>query len=78
VTNEELLDRIGELIAEEDRLRRHHRGLQPAERQRLDRLEMALDQCWDVLRRRRARQKLNPEPDFVEPRPPEVVTQYDQ
>lgn len=78
MTNEEILTRIGELVAEEDRLRDQDRGLNPAERERVDTLEVALDQCWDLLRQRRARQEFGHEPDFVEPRAPEVVEQYDQ
>jgi hypothetical protein len=77
-TDEEILARIGELVTEEDRLRGQHRGLEPAERERLDRLEVALDQCWDLLRQRRARREFGHEPDFAEPRIPEVVEQYDQ
>jgi hypothetical protein len=78
MTDEQILARIGELVAEEDRLRSRHRSLQPAERARLKGLEVALDQCWDLLRQRRAREEFSEEPDVAEPRAPEVVERYDQ
>ena len=51
-----ILQQIHDLVAEEHQLRSTHtgRGLNQSERTRLDGIERALDQCWDLLRQRRA------------------------
>lgn len=74
----QILARIGELVAEEDRLRDQLTGLSPDERERLEQVEVALDQCWDLLRQRRARREFGHEPDAAEVRPPNVVERYSQ
>ncbi|WP_033201532.1 DUF2630 family protein [Streptomyces wedmorensis] len=53
--NEEILDDIGALVEEERALRQRTGGLLPEERARLAELEVRLDQCWDLLRQRRAK-----------------------
>ena len=77
--DKEILARIGEYVAEEQRLReRHVRGdlSNEEERRRLERLEVALDQCWDLLRQRRARIAAGANPDGAEVRPPSDVENY--
>jgi hypothetical protein len=51
-----ILQQIHDLVAEEHSLRSSHAGvgLNQAERTRLDGIERALDQCWELLRQRRA------------------------
>jgi hypothetical protein len=51
-----ILSQIHELVAEEHHLRSTHTGvgLNNSERGRLDAIERELDQCWDLLRHRRA------------------------
>ena len=49
-----------------------------ADRQRLAELKVALDQCWDLLRQRRARREAGQSPDGAELRPPDVVERYEQ
>ncbi len=51
-----ILNQIHELVSEEHRLRSTHTGigLNSAERGRLEALERQLDQCWELLRQRRA------------------------
>ena len=49
-----------------------------ADRQRLEALRVSLDQCWDLLRQRRARRDAGQNPDAAELRPPEVVERYEQ
>jgi hypothetical protein len=39
---------------------------------------VALDQCWDLLRQRRARREMGQDPDDARVRPPEVVERYQQ
>jgi len=48
------------------------------DRQRLRALEVSLDQCWDLLRQRRARRDAGQNPDGAELRRPEVVERYEQ
>jgi hypothetical protein len=74
-----ILDRIGELVEEEHALRAAVQSgdiTTEEERGRLTRLEEALDQCWDLLRRRRAAQENNIDPDTVTPRDIPEVESY--
>jgi hypothetical protein len=49
-----------------------------SDRQRLEELRMSLDQCWDLLRQRRARRDAGQNPDGADLRSPEVVERYEQ
>ena len=49
-----------------------------ADRRRLEELRVWLDQCWDLLRQRRARRDAGQNPDNAELRRPEVVERYEQ
>lgn len=49
-----------------------------ADRQRLESLRVSLDQCWDLLRQRRARREAGQSPDSAGLRPPDVVERYQQ
>ena len=73
----QLLGRIRDLVEEERRLYADDR-LTEAERERRDRLRVELDQCWDLLRQRRALREFGGDPDAARPRPPEVVEGYEQ
>src|SRR5580765_2782929 len=57
MNDQDILQRINALIDEEHALERSHAGeaLTGDDRDRLESLEVALDQCWDLLRQRRAR-----------------------
>ncbi|MBI2708680.1 MAG: DUF2630 family protein [Actinobacteria bacterium] len=73
------MDRIGELVTEEHALRERHQSGEPLtdeERERLDHLEARLDQCWDLMRQRRARRQYDEDPDEARPRSPETVEHY--
>jgi hypothetical protein len=76
----EIVTRIGELTEEEQQLERGHASepLGPEELERLRSLEVALDQCWDLLRQRRARRSAGQDPDDAKVRPPTVVEGYQQ
>jgi hypothetical protein len=41
-------------------------------------IEVQLDQCWDLLRQRRARRDAGQDPDAAEVRPEGVVEHYQQ
>lgn len=74
-----ILARIDELVEEEHRLRQAvQRGVLTSddERSRLRSLEEELDQCWDLLRRRRAARDNRQDPDAVDPRPVPEVESY--
>ncbi|PZS17918.1 MAG: DUF2630 domain-containing protein [Pseudonocardiales bacterium] len=73
-----ILENIHDLVAEEKRLRDSHagRGLTGPDRQRLELLERQLDQAWDLLRQRRAREELGENPDEAKPRPIDEVESY--
>lgn len=66
----QIFDRIDALVAEEHQLRtkRLQGAIDPAtESARLRDLEETLDQCWDLLRRRRALSDAGENPDEARP-----------
>ena len=71
---------IEQLVAEEHELwDREAAGAATAEdRRRLQAVRVSLDQCWDLLRQRRARSEFGQDPDAASARPPEVVERYEQ
>jgi hypothetical protein len=71
-----LLSNIHELVDEEKRLRASHRGLSSDDRQRLETVERQLDQCWDLLRQRRAREEFGENPDEAKERTVNEVESY--
>jgi hypothetical protein len=74
-----VLGRIDELVAEEHRLRdlRQSGQLSTEEEQaRLRQVEESLDQCWDLLRRRRAAREQGGNPDAEQPRDKNTVETY--
>ncbi len=75
----ELVQRIDDLVAEEHALEREHVGeMPPATRSRLDALGVQLDQCWDLLRQRRARRYAGLDPDDAQERSANTVERYAQ
>lgn len=76
----DIVKRIGELTQEEHELEREHEGsaLSEADVARLKSVEVALDQCWDLLRQRRARRHAGQDPDSASVRSEEVVERYQQ
>jgi hypothetical protein len=77
--DESVLNRINELVEEEHRLRRQLAAGEIStaeEHARLRTVEEALDQCWDLLRRRRAAQSQGESPDTVTARPVDEVEGY--
>ena len=76
----EIVHRIGELTKEEHALERSHAGagLDETELKRMRDIEVALDQCWDLLRQRRARRNAGQDPAGAEARPEGVVEGYQQ
>ncbi len=76
----EVLSHINELAAREHELRQAEakRTLSDDEKAELQKAEVALDQCWDLLRQRRARAEFGQDPDAAEVRDSETVEKYRQ
>ena len=68
------------LVAEEHELWQREAAGEASEtdRRRLGEIRASLDQCWDLLRQRRARRDAGQDPDTAAARPPEVVERYEQ
>ena len=71
-----ILEHIHQLVAEEKQLRAAHHGLNAQDRQRLQHLEEQLDQAWDLLRQRRAREDTGDDPDVAQERSVNEVEGY--
>jgi Protein of unknown function (DUF2630) len=71
----DILSRIHELVDEEHRLRESGEHTDE-QRTRITELEAHLDQCWDLLRQRRAKRQYGEDPDEAEPRPEPQVESY--
>ena len=75
----DILERVRALVDEEHRLRARVQdgSLSAGEEQtRLRAVEESLDQCWDLLRQRRARREFGDDPDAAEPRSVSEVEHY--
>ena len=73
------LARIHELVDEERELRarlQRHEITADEEHARLRALEVELDQCWDLLRQRRALRETGGDPREAQVRPPDEVEGY--
>ncbi len=73
----QLMDRIGALVEEEHALERQATGggLDEDQQARLHEVEVQLDQCWDLLRQRRARRNAGQDPAAAV-RPEQTVEGY--
>ncbi|MGY1709428.1 DUF2630 family protein [Geodermatophilus sp. SYSU D00758] len=71
----DLIARIHALVDEEHQLRE---GTEHTDEQRarIDELEVQLDQCWDLLRQRRARRQYGEDPEEAHARPADQVEGY--
>src|SRR4029077_15741021 len=74
-TDKNVLGHIEELVTEEKKL--YAQGeMSDAERERLAKINVELDRCWDLLRQRRALREYGRDPDQAEVRPAKVVENY--
>jgi hypothetical protein len=76
-TDETVLGKIQSLVHEEQHLYGQD-GLADHDQVRLEEIKVELDQCWDLLRQRRARREFGQDPDDASVRPPSVVENYKQ
>ncbi|HEY7357335.1 MAG TPA: DUF2630 family protein [Ktedonobacterales bacterium] len=77
----EILQHITQLVNEEHELMQRseeENGLDEAEHARMQALGVSLDQCWDLLRQRRARRSAGLNPDGAAVRDPNTVEHYQQ
>src|SRR5260370_28481342 len=73
-----VLRRINELAREEHELfeRESHPNVSDADRERLREIQVTLDQCWDLLRQRRARRAAGAEPGDAPGRDDKTIEGY--
>jgi hypothetical protein len=71
----DILSRIHALVEEEHKLR-EGTDHSEEERARITKLEADLDQCWDLLRQRRAKRQYDENPDEAQARPESTVEGY--
>jgi hypothetical protein len=78
--DDQIHNRIEKLVAEEQELyeRGAGGGLDEGEHRRLESIKVGLDQCWDLLRQRRALREAGYDPSIAHVRDPEVVERYEQ
>ena len=76
--DKQVLDRIGHLVEEEHALERQAlgQGLDDDQEARIHEVEIQLDQCWDLLRQRRARRDAGQDPESAQVRPEGTVEGY--
>jgi hypothetical protein len=78
VNDPQIHSSIEQLVAEEHELweRESSGNATDGDRDRLKTVQVQLDQCWDLLRQRRARREAGLNPDSAEERPADVVEGY--
>jgi hypothetical protein len=75
--DESVLSNIDRLVKEEEQL--YGKGeISDEDRARLADLKVHLDQCWDLLRQRRALREFGKDPDEAKVRPAKIVENYEQ
>jgi hypothetical protein len=76
--DKKVTDSIDALAREEHELfeRESHGAATDADRQRLRHIAVMLDQCWDLLRQRRARREFGLDPDKAQVRDEKTVEGY--
>ena len=80
MADEQVHDEIERLVAEEQELWQQEAAgnAGDAERRRLESVRVSLDQCWDLLRQRRALRESGLDPNAASLRQPETVERYEQ
>jgi hypothetical protein len=76
--DQDIIERINQLAHEEHALfEKESQGeASEADRERMKRLEVTLDQCWDLLHQRRARRAAGLDPDQATVRDEQTVEGY--
>jgi hypothetical protein len=71
----DILSRIHALVDEEHKLREGTEHTDD-DKSRMNKIEADLDQCWDLLRQRRAKRQYDENPDEAHARPESTVESY--
>jgi hypothetical protein len=74
-TDQAVLADIGKLVEEEKKLWAQE-AVSDADRDRLTKIGIELDRCWDLLRQRRGLREFGRDPDEAEIRPAKIVENY--
>jgi hypothetical protein len=79
-TDQPVLAHIQQLVEEEHRFfAQAERGeVGEKDRDRQAQIQVELDQCWDLLRQRRALHEVGSDPNMAQVRPAQVVEKYEQ
>jgi Protein of unknown function (DUF2630) len=75
--DQSVLSHIDQLVKEEERLYAKTE-LTDDDDARLAEVKVELDQCWDLLRQRRALREFGEDPDKAKVRPAKIVENYEQ
>ena len=75
MSDKTILAHIGELVEEEKRLKNDPTPAADTH-DRIRHLEEQLDQCWDLLRQRRAKREFGDDPDSAKVRDVDTVERY--
>jgi len=75
--DQSVLNHIDRLVKEEEGLYGRSE-LTDDDRERLAEVKVELDQCWDLLRQRRALREFGNDPDQAKVRPAKIVENYEQ
>jgi hypothetical protein len=78
--DQRVLDRIDQLVQEEEALLHRHegKGLDDDEHARLQEIQLQLDKAWDYLRQRRSLREVGGNPDDASMRDGGTVEDYEQ
>jgi len=78
--DQQVLERIDQLVQEEEALLHRHEGegLDDDEHARLQELQLQLDKAWDYLRQRRSLREVGDDPDDASMRDGGTVEGYEQ
>jgi hypothetical protein len=76
-TDANVLAHIDRLVKEEHKLFEKKGEHTKEEAMRLAEVQTQLDQCWDLLRQRRALREFGDDPSKARSRPPEVIKKYE-
>ena len=78
--DQSIIKTIGSLVDEEHAILNHEgkEGPAPEHHARLAEIRVTLDQCWDLLRQRRAKREFGMNPDDAKVRDGKIVESYEQ
>lgn len=78
MTDQDVMNRIEKLNEEKQALFDKGTDRSVVEQKRLEEVEVELDQQWDLMRQRRAKEEFGEDPDEAKLRGPDTVENYEQ